>query len=151
MHVIAMLAANRRGSADSSGSQQRISSVDRTGAHGGELAPKLRTVVQQLARRRRIHPQPTARPGSATWTVVPAKDVKDHPDRVSARALRAERHAPCHGTFAATLHAFGNGRADVKFTPQMVGELRGSTLSISWTVGGPMSSTHGFGSGAKRP
>ena len=26
---------------------------------------------------------------------------------------------------------------DVKFTPEMVGELRGSTLSISWTVTGP--------------
>jgi len=36
-----------------------------------------------------------------------------------------------------TTNAIGNGRADVKFTPEMVGELRGSTLSISWTVTGP--------------
>jgi hypothetical protein len=36
-----------------------------------------------------------------------------------------------------TTNAVGNGRADVKFTPEMVGELRGSTLSISWTVTGP--------------
>jgi hypothetical protein len=36
-----------------------------------------------------------------------------------------------------TTNAIGNGRADVKFTPEMVGELRESTLSISWTVTGP--------------
>jgi hypothetical protein len=36
-----------------------------------------------------------------------------------------------------TTNAVGNGRADAKFTPEMVGELRGSTLSISWTVTGP--------------
>jgi len=34
-------------------------------------------------------------------------------------------------------NAVGNGRADVKFAPEMVGELRGITLSISWTVTGP--------------
>jgi hypothetical protein len=36
-----------------------------------------------------------------------------------------------------TTNAVGNGRADVKLTPDMVGELRGSTPSISWTVTGP--------------
>jgi hypothetical protein len=38
-----------------------------------------------------------------------------------------------------TTNAVGNGLADVKLTPEMVGELRGSTLSISWTVTGPAS------------
>jgi hypothetical protein len=36
-----------------------------------------------------------------------------------------------------TTNAVGNGLADVFFTPEMVGALRGSTLSISWTVTGP--------------
>jgi hypothetical protein len=36
-----------------------------------------------------------------------------------------------------TTNVVGNGKADVKFTPEMIGELRGSTLSISWTVTGP--------------
>ena len=36
-----------------------------------------------------------------------------------------------------TTNAVGNGQADVEFTPEMVGELRGSTVSISWTVIGP--------------
>ncbi len=36
-----------------------------------------------------------------------------------------------------TTNADGNGLADVFFTPEMVGPLRGSTLSISWTVTGP--------------
>ena len=36
-----------------------------------------------------------------------------------------------------TTNAVGNGRADATFTPEMVGELRGSTVSISWTVTGP--------------
>ena len=36
-----------------------------------------------------------------------------------------------------TTNAVGNGRADATFTPEMVGELRGSTVSISWTVIGP--------------
>jgi hypothetical protein len=36
-----------------------------------------------------------------------------------------------------TTNAVGNGLADVFFTPEMVGVLRGSTLSISWTVIGP--------------
>ena len=49
----------------------------------------------------------------------------------------------CSGTLATlptaeiTTNAVGNGQADVKFTPEMVGELRGSTVSISWTVIGP--------------
>ena len=34
-------------------------------------------------------------------------------------------------------NAAGNGRADVKFTPQDAGALRGSTVSIRWTVSGP--------------
>ena len=34
-------------------------------------------------------------------------------------------------------NAVGNGRADVKFTPQDAGGLRGSTVSIRWTVSGP--------------
>ena len=33
--------------------------------------------------------------------------------------------------------ATGNGRADVKFTPEDVAALRGMTFSISWTVTGP--------------
>ena len=36
-----------------------------------------------------------------------------------------------------TTNAIGNGLADVFFTPEMVGALRGRTLSISWTVTGP--------------
>ena len=36
-----------------------------------------------------------------------------------------------------TTNAVGNGRADATFTPEMVGELRGSTVSIRWTVSGP--------------
>jgi hypothetical protein len=34
-------------------------------------------------------------------------------------------------------NARGNGRADVKFTPDDVADLRGTTISISWTVTGP--------------
>lgn len=34
-------------------------------------------------------------------------------------------------------NAVGNGRADVKFTPDDVAGLRGMTVSISWTVTGP--------------
>jgi hypothetical protein len=34
-------------------------------------------------------------------------------------------------------NAEGNGRADAKFTPEDVGALRGTTLSIRWTVTGP--------------
>jgi hypothetical protein len=34
-------------------------------------------------------------------------------------------------------NAVGNGRADVKFTPEDVGGLRGTTVSISWSVTGP--------------
>jgi hypothetical protein len=34
-------------------------------------------------------------------------------------------------------NAAGNGRADAKFTPEDAGELRGSTVSIRWTVSGP--------------
>jgi hypothetical protein len=34
-------------------------------------------------------------------------------------------------------NAVGNGEADVIFTPDEVGPLRGSTLSIIWTVTGP--------------
>ena len=36
-----------------------------------------------------------------------------------------------------TTNAVGNGLADVFFTPEMVGALRGHTLGISWTVTGP--------------
>jgi hypothetical protein len=36
-----------------------------------------------------------------------------------------------------TTNAVGNGEADVTFTPEEVGPLRGSTLSIIWTVTGP--------------
>jgi hypothetical protein len=49
----------------------------------------------------------------------------------------------CTGSSAAiatatiTTNASGNGWADVKFTPEDVAELRGMTLSISWTVAGP--------------
>ena len=34
-------------------------------------------------------------------------------------------------------NARGNGRADVKFTPDDVGALRGTTVSVSWSVAGP--------------
>jgi hypothetical protein len=34
-------------------------------------------------------------------------------------------------------NALGNGRAEVKFTPEDVTGLRGITFSISWTVTGP--------------
>jgi len=34
-------------------------------------------------------------------------------------------------------NAGGNGRADVKFTPGDVGELRGATVSIYWSLTGP--------------
>ena len=40
-------------------------------------------------------------------------------------------------TATITTNAIGNGRADVKFTPEDVGALRGMTLSISWSVVGP--------------
>jgi hypothetical protein len=36
-----------------------------------------------------------------------------------------------------TTNATGNGRADVKFTPEDVASLRHMTFSISWTVAGP--------------
>src|SRR5215213_7965590 len=48
----------------------------------------------------------------------------------------------CEGTPIAiqtaqiSTNAAGNGRADVKFTPEDAGELRGSTVSIRWTVSG---------------
>lgn len=34
-------------------------------------------------------------------------------------------------------NAAGNGHADAKFTPEDAGPLRGSTVSIRWTVSGP--------------
>ena len=40
-------------------------------------------------------------------------------------------------TATITTSATGNGRADVKFTPEDVAGLRGMTVSISWTVAGP--------------
>jgi hypothetical protein len=40
-------------------------------------------------------------------------------------------------TATITTNAIGNGWADVKFTPEDVGALRGMTLSISWSVVGP--------------
>ena len=40
-------------------------------------------------------------------------------------------------TATITTNAIGNGRADVKFTPEDVGALRGMTFSISWSVVGP--------------
>jgi len=49
----------------------------------------------------------------------------------------------CAGTTAAlltatlTTNATGNGRADVKFTPEDAAEIRHMTFSISWTVAGP--------------
>jgi hypothetical protein len=36
-----------------------------------------------------------------------------------------------------TTNAVGNGQADATFTPEVVGPLRGSTLSIRWAVTGP--------------
>ena len=49
----------------------------------------------------------------------------------------------CTGATAAlptamlTTNATGNGRADVKFTPEDAAEIRNMTFSISWTVAGP--------------
>jgi hypothetical protein len=40
-------------------------------------------------------------------------------------------------TATITTNAIGNGWADVKFTPEDVGALRGMTFSISWSVVGP--------------
>ena len=40
-------------------------------------------------------------------------------------------------TAALTTNANGNGRADVKFTPEDVAGFRGMTFSLSWTVAGP--------------
>jgi hypothetical protein len=40
-------------------------------------------------------------------------------------------------TATITTNAIGNGWADVKFTPEDVGPLRGMTFSISWSVVGP--------------
>jgi hypothetical protein len=40
-------------------------------------------------------------------------------------------------TAVITTNAAGSGLADVFFTPEIVGGLRGTTLSISWTVTGP--------------
>lgn len=36
-----------------------------------------------------------------------------------------------------TTNSVGNGRADVKFTPEDVAPLSGTTLGLSWTVTGP--------------
>jgi hypothetical protein len=49
----------------------------------------------------------------------------------------------CTGATAAlptamlTTNATGNGRADVKFTPEDAAEIRNMTFSISWTAAGP--------------
>ena len=40
-------------------------------------------------------------------------------------------------TAALTTNAIGNGRADVKFTPEDVAAFRHMTFSISWRVAGP--------------
>jgi hypothetical protein len=40
-------------------------------------------------------------------------------------------------TAVLSTNAAGNGQADAKFTPADAAELRGMTLSISWTVAGP--------------
>jgi hypothetical protein len=40
-------------------------------------------------------------------------------------------------TATLTTNANGNGRADAKFTPEDAADLRGLTISISWTVSGP--------------
>jgi hypothetical protein len=40
-------------------------------------------------------------------------------------------------TAAITTNAAGDGSADVKFTPEDVGALRGTTFSIRWSVVGP--------------
>jgi hypothetical protein len=40
-------------------------------------------------------------------------------------------------TATLTTNGRGNGRAEVKFTPEDVGALRGMTFSINWTVDGP--------------
>ena len=40
-------------------------------------------------------------------------------------------------TATLTTNAAGNGRADVKFTPEDAAEIRNMRFSISWTVAGP--------------
>jgi hypothetical protein len=40
-------------------------------------------------------------------------------------------------TATITTNAIGNGRADVKFTPEDAAAIRGMTFSINWTVAGP--------------
>jgi hypothetical protein len=40
-------------------------------------------------------------------------------------------------TATLTTNATGNGRADVKFTPQDAAAIRNMTFSISWSVAGP--------------
>ena len=40
-------------------------------------------------------------------------------------------------TAVLSTNAAGNGHADGKFTPADAAELRGTTISISWTVAGP--------------
>ena len=40
-------------------------------------------------------------------------------------------------TATLTTNAEGNGRADVKFTPEDAADLSGLTVSIRWTVSGP--------------
>jgi hypothetical protein len=40
-------------------------------------------------------------------------------------------------TATLTTNAIGNGRAEVKFTPEAVAAFRHKTFSISWTVAGP--------------
>ena len=40
-------------------------------------------------------------------------------------------------TATLTTNATGNGRAEVKFTPEDAADLRGMTISIRWTVAGP--------------
>ena len=40
-------------------------------------------------------------------------------------------------TASLTTNEIGNGRADATFTPEDAAQLRGQTISISWTVVGP--------------
>ena len=52
-------------------------------------------------------------------------------------SLNCTRQTAALPTATIRTNAIGNGRADVKFTPQDVASLRGMRFSISWTVAGP--------------
>ena len=56
---------------------------------------------------------------------------------VFAASLNCTGSSTAIPTATMTTNASGNGRAEVRFTPEEVAALRGMTFSISWTVAGP--------------